>query len=443
MQFSRTFLLCAALLVSSVPSVPAADASSRFVVTPPDVTLVRNFSQVQLVVGQADESGQITDRSTDVTHSVIWKSASPDVATVDERGRIFAHHNGETTISGTIDGQMLEIPVTVSGVEDAPPIEFIRDIAPVLSKAGCNMGACHAQQHGKGGFKLSVFGFDPADDREAIVRDLHQRRTNLVEPEQSLFLLKPTMQVPHGGGKRLAVGSPDFRLLADWVRNGAVGPKSEPAKVTRLEVFPKQRVGQQGLKQQLRVVATYADESTADVTAWALFDSMDEALLDVTGDGFVTSMGAGQAPVMVRFEGQAAISMFVMPYRDTIELTDWKNNNFVDELAVRKFQELGIDPSPLCDDSTFIRRAFLDATGTLPTVAQTKAFLASEAPDKRTQLVDELLGLTGDPERDIHNDNYAAWWTLKWSDLIRNTSNGNAVEQAMWAMHNWMNESSI
>jgi len=439
-QYPRTSLLCAALFVSSVSSVLASDGSSRLVVMPPEVKLIRNFSQTQLVVGQVDESGQITDRSADVTPLVTWKSASPEIATVDGRGRIFAHQNGDTMVTGTIDGQTLEIPVAVSGVEDVPSIEFIRDIAPVLSKAGCNMGACHAQQHGKGGFKLSVFGFDPPSDREAIVRDLHQRRTNLVEPEQSLFLLKPTMQVPHGGGKRLAVGSPDFRLLTEWVRNGAVGPTKEPAKVTKLEVVPKQRVGQQGLKQQLRVVATYADETTADVTAWALFDSMDEALLDVTGEGFVTSMGAGQAPIMVRFEGQAAISMFVMPYRDKIELTNWKNNNFVDELAVRKFKELGIEPSPLCDDSTFIRRAFLDATGTLPTVEQTKAFLASEVPDKRTQLVDELLGLTGDPERDIHNDNYAAWWTLKWSDLIRNTSNGNAVEQAMWAMHNWMKE---
>ena len=168
---------------------------------------------------------------------------------------------------------------------------------------------------------------------------------------------------------------------------------------------------------------------------------MDEALLEVDENGYVSSIAAGQAAIMARFEGQAAISLFVMPYRESIELAGWTNNNFVDELAVKKFRELGIEPSPLSDDATFLRRAYLDATGTLPTVEQTKAFLASEAADKREQLIDELLGLTGDPERDIHNDDYAAYWTLKWSDLIRNTSNGNSVEQAMWAMHNWMKES--
>jgi hypothetical protein len=409
-------------------------------VVPPAVELRGNFDQLQLVV--RDRSGeQVTDQSADLTHAAKYESTDANIVTVTETGLLRAVSNGEAKIRVVSGDQTSEVTVKVDGVSEQPALDFVRDIAPILSKAGCNMGACHAQQYGKGGFKLSVFGFEPQADRDAIVRDRLQRRANMVAPEDSLFLLKPTMAVPHGGGKRLAKDSVPWQMLVAWLKNGAPDPVKEPVKVTAVNVYPKQRVGQAGLTQQLRVEATYSDGTTRDVTQWTRFDSMDEALLDVDENGHVSSLAAGQAAIMARFEGQAGISLFVMPYRESIELAGWQNNNFVDELAVKKFRELGIEPSPLSDDSTFIRRAYLDATGTLPTVEQTKAFLASEAPDKRSQLIDELLGLTGDPERDIHNDDYAAFWTLKWSDLIRNTSNGNSVEQAMWAMHNWMKES--
>ena len=411
------------------------------VVTPQVVKLDRNFARAQLVVSQGAPSGQSVDRSADLTRTATYASANPEVVEVDPTGHLLAVSNGETLVRVTTDGGTVEVTVTVAGIEEQPQIEFIRDIQPLIAKAGCNMGACHAQQYGQGGFKLSVFGFDPSLDRNAIVRDRHQRRINLIEPEQSLFLLKPTMQIPHGGGKRLGVGSVEHETLIAWLKCAAPGPTKERAVVTGLSVFPHQRVGQMGLTQQLRVEATYADGSVRDVTTLALYDAVDSAMLDVTDSGFVSALDSGQSPVMVRFEGQAAISLFLVPYQDTVQLADWQNNNFVDELASEKFRALGIEPSPLCDDATFVRRTFLDATGTLPTIEQTQAFVDSTADNKREQLIDELLGLTGDPERDIHNDNYAAYWTLKWSDLIRNTSNGNRVEQAMWAMHNWMKES--
>lgn len=417
-----------------------AFTADSVVVSPSKIQLEGNFERVQLVVTQANPSGQLSDRSHDLTDKATYSISEPTIATVNGRGQILAVGNGETTLTIKVGEHSVQKPVAVSGIERQPATDFVRDIAPILSKAGCNMGACHATQYGQGGFKLSVFGFEPGDDRNAIVRDRHQRRANMISPENSLFLLKPTMTVPHGGGKRLAMGSVEHQTLVQWLRNGAPAPKKEPAKVTALSIFPSQRVGQQGLSQQLRVEATYADGTTRDVTALALFDSMDEAMLDVSESGFVRNHGKGQAPVMVRFEGQAGIAMFVVPYDDSVELAGWQNNNFVDELAAKKFRELGIEPSALCDDATFVRRAFLDATGSLPTIEQTAAFHALTGQDKRTQLIDELLGLTGDPLRDTHNDNYAAWWTLKWSDLIRNTSNGGGQEQAMWSMHNWLKE---
>ncbi len=429
-----------ALFLSVTASTTLATAAEPFAVSPSDIRLDGNFERVQLVVTQTDAADRVTDTSADLTVDATYTSADPSIVSVNKHGQLLGIANGETKLTIKAGDRSLERSVVVSGIEENPATEFVRDIAPILTKAGCNMGACHATQYGQGGFKLSVFGFDPSADHDAIIRDRHQRRVNMVAPEQSLFLLKPEMAVPHGGGKRLAPKSVEHQTLVAWLKNGAPAPMKEPAAVKSLSVFPKQRVGQQGLSQQLRVEATYADGTIRDVTALSLFDSMDEAMLDVSETGFVRTHGKGQAPIMVRFEGQAGIAMFVVPYEVSVELAGWQNNNFIDELAAKKFRELGIEPSPLCDDATFVRRAFLDATGSLPTIEQTAAFHAKADPNKREQLIDELLGLTGDPLRDVHNDNYAAWWTLKWSDLIRNTSNGGGQEQAMWSMHNWMKE---
>lgn len=419
-------------------AVAAADVSA-FIIRPDAVRLDGNFSRVQLVVTESDASGQTTERSGDLTSNAQFASSNAAVVTVDSTGRLLAVGNGEAAITVTVGATSRQVPVTVSGVVPEPSIGYREHISPILSKAGCNMGACHASQHGKGGFKLSVFGFEPDADREQIVRDRQQRRVNFLSPESSLVLQKPTMQVPHGGGSRLEAGSTDYKVLVAWLRNGAPGPSKDAPKVTRLAVTPSRRVGSVGMKQQLRVVATYSDGLVRDVTAWTKFDSMDEGRLSVSGNGLVTTLDKGQAPIMVRFEGQADLCEFVIPYAESIQLAGWTNNTFIDELAAAKFRELGIEPSPLCDDATFVRRAFLDAIGTLPTPEETLAFVESTDPRKREKLVDRLLGLTGDPALDVYNDHYAAFWTLKWSDLIRNNSK-SVGEQGMWALHNWIRE---
>ncbi|MBC8351736.1 MAG: DUF1553 domain-containing protein [Planctomycetes bacterium] len=353
---------------------------------------------------------------------------------------LVAGRDGSAILRVTVGNASHEVPVTVSGVVENPSVEFDRQVAPILSKLGCNMGACHASQHGKGGFKLSVFGFEPSADHVAIVRDRLGRRVQMLTPEDSLFLQKPTMRVAHGGGLRLKSDSVDYQILKAWLTDQAPGPNREAPAVTKLTVTPAQRIGSKQLTQQLRVEATYSDDTTRDVTAWALFDSMDEGVLAVTRSGHVTAIGQGQASIMVRFESHAEIANFVMPYKELVELADWKNNNFVDELAEKKFRELGIEPSPLCDDATFVRRVYLDVIGTLPTVEEATSFMESAEADKRNKLIDRLLGMTGDPNQDIYNEPYSAYWTLKWSDLIRNTSN-KLGEQGMWSLHNWVRDS--
>ncbi|MDA1049029.1 MAG: DUF1553 domain-containing protein [Planctomycetota bacterium] len=418
-------------------SVASADG---FRIDPPQISLAGNFDRLQVCIREQSADSESADRADDLTAEAKFESTDANIFTVDSSGVLAAVGDGTANLRVTVGDQSQEVPVTVSGVVENPRVDFDRQVAPIISKLGCNMGACHASQHGKGGFKLSVFGFEPADDHTAIVRDRLGRRVELLAPEQSLFLQKPTMQVAHGGGWRLKADSVDFQILRAWLAEQSPGPSRDVPKVTKLTVTPAQRIGTKGLTQQLRVDATYSDDTTRDVTAWALFDSMDEGTLAVTPRGQVRAVGQGQACVMVRFESHAEIASFVVPYKSSVELAGWKNNNFVDELAEKKFRELGIEPSPLCDDATFVRRVYLDVIGTLPTVADVTSFLESQDAHKRNKLIDRLLGLTGDPNLDVYNEQYSAYWTLKWSDLIRNTSN-KLGDQGMWALHNWIRDS--
>ncbi len=413
-------------------------------VSPTRIELSGNFACAQLVVMSADHSGKVTPRSGDLTAQAKFVSNAPSVVRVGEGGALAAVGNGRAEIRiavATPHGPLaVSVPVTVRNVISHPAVGYTRDIAPIFSKLGCNMGACHAAQYGQAGFKLSVFGFDPSADRAYIVRDRSERRVNFLEPEQSLLLKKPTLQVPHGGGRRMKIGSTEYNTLAAWIASGAPGPAASDPVVTRLVVTPASRITVPHSRQQLRVEAVYSDGLHRDVTALAKFDSMDEGVLSVTPQGVVTTNGLGQAGALVRYEGQAALSIFALPYEQKAQLAGWKNQNFVDQPAAAKFRELGIEPSPLCSDAAFLRRAYLDAIGEIPSVAETRDFLASKDPQKRARIVDRLLGLTGDPKLDTFNDAYAAWWTLKWSDLIRNQSN-DLGEQGMWAFHNWLSES--
>lgn len=436
----RQIVLVGSTLLMSNVCATVLNAGDSFRISPAELTLSGNFARLQVLVSKADEKGEISERSDDLTSTATYESSDAKVFIVRGAGELLALQNGSAKLVVTVAGVRQEFPVTVSGVAEQPQVRFLEDIQPILARAGCNQGACHASQHGKGGFVLSVFGFDPAKDRDMLARDRDQRRINVIEPEKSLFLQKPTMRVAHGGGQRLEEGSVDYQILVAWIKNGAPGPRSDAAKVTQVSVSPPQRLGTVGLKQQLRVTATYSTGETRDVTALARFDSLDDGVASVAPNGLVTTVGKGQAPVMVRFEGQAALAVFVVPFGPAPQLAGWTSRNKMDELAAQKFRELGIEPSPLCDDATFLRRAFLDTIGTLPTVEESVAFLQSQDSQKRDRLVDRLLGLTGDPNLDIYNEQYAAYWTLKWSDLIRNTSN-KLGEQGMWAMHNWIRNS--
>ncbi|MGE0609581.1 MAG: DUF1549 domain-containing protein [Pirellulales bacterium] len=437
--FARCLFRCLLGLAAALP-LSAACLAADIRITPDAVVLEGNFARAQLLVTALGDDGTANELSADLTRQAAYVSDNPAVATVDAAGRLLAIADGQATIAVTAAGVAKNVVVTVTGVVPQPQIKFNDQIAPILSKAGCNMGACHAAQHGKGGFKLSVFNFAPEQDWEQIIRDRGGRRVDMLNPERSLFLRKPTLDLPHGGSLRLQKDSVDYQTLAAWIAGGATRPDPKTPAVASIEVLPNRRQGKMGLTQQLQVVATYADGRKRDVTHWCKFDSMDDAVLNISADGHLTAIGRGQAPAMARFEGQAAVCTVVVPFAENIDLAGWVDNNFVDTHAAAKFRELGIAPSPLCDDATFIRRAYLDAIGTLPTMEESQAFLQSADPDKRKKAIDRLLGLTGDPAQDIYVNQYAAFWAIKWSDLIR-ASSAKLGEQGMWSMHNWIKSS--
>ncbi|MBX3450432.1 MAG: DUF1549 domain-containing protein [Planctomycetaceae bacterium] len=371
-------------------------------IAPEAVGLRGRFAETQLVVtGSADGSPH---GRTDLTRTATYTSADPNVATVTPTGRVQPVANGATTLTVTVAGSTREVPVTVELVGDGPGVDYIEQVRPILVKNGCAMGACHAAQHGQGGFKLSVFGFEPLVDHAAMTREGRGRRINTISPRESLLLRKPTMQIPHAGGRRLEPNSREYELVAAWIEQGAKPSPAAERRMTRLDVYPNQRNARVGEEQQLRVDAVYEDGTVRDVTAWCRYDSLDENLVTVNADGYVRVVGTGQAPVMIRFEGEAAIADFAVPLDRTIDLADWKNQNFVDELAVAKFRELSIEPSPLCDDHTFLRRLFLDVTGTLPTPDEIAEFVASTEPNKREIWIDRLLGLADSPNRGQYHE---------------------------------------
>ena len=429
-------VLAGLLLISFAADISVANepVAVPFSVEPASIELIGRLDRLQLQVSARDSS-----RHEALTLKVKYAVESDSVLAVDEAGRLRPLTNGETTLIVTHGEATVRVPVKVSGVESSTT-NFVRDIVPILSKAGCNQGACHASQYGKGEFKLSLFGYAPEEDHPQFVRDWQQRRVSFVDPASSLILKKATMQVSHGGGQRFKVGSFEYDQMLDWLEAGAPGTTKSDPRVVGMSISPEQRVYSEGDSQQLRVVATYDDSSTRDVTHLALYDSMGEGVATVDQLGLVSAVGPGQAAIMVRFEGQAKVSMAMLPHRTDPDLSGFVVQNFVDEAVKKHWQKLGVIPAGLCTDEVFIRRAFLDSLGTLPSREKVEAFLASDKPNKREELVDELLGLTGDAKRDIYVNDWSAYWALKWGDLLRNNRN-TIGDGGMWALYNWMRAS--
>ena len=426
-------LLTAAALVAACGATQASAASLE--VSPQSFELAGPLARVQLAVMHHADGKRPLDVTTQATYTV----ADSNILAVSNRGLVRPLADGQTTVRIEHAGQSSQVKLTVRGMETVP-VSFRLDVTPVLVRAGCSGGSCHASQFGQAGFKLSLFGFEPEPDYEAIVRDAMGRRVSLVSPEDSLFIQKALMEVSHGGGKRFSRNDYEHEVLLTWLADGAPAPAKKEPKVVDLVVEPIEHQYRVGETRQLRAVAVFSDGSRRDITPSAQFDSMSDSVASVDSTGYVTAEGAGQVPIMVRYQGQAKISMVVVPFAEQVGLAGFEPQNFIDELVMQRWQRLGLEPSPVCSDEDFIRRVFIDTLGTLPPPQRVEAFLADNRSDKRAQLVDELLGLTGDPARDVWNNEFSAYWALKWGDLLRNNRN-RLGDGGMWSLYNWVRAS--
>ncbi len=322
----------------------------------------------------------------------------------------------------------------VDGAEKRREISFVNDVVPILTKSGCNAGACHAKAGGgQNGFQLSLLGFEPKEDYESIVKEGSGRRIFRSAPTQSLLLGKTVGELPHGGGVRLKKDSQAYSDLLTWIQQGALYSNDSERKLSTLEISPKQSVLQMGSQQQLKMVATYSDGSTRDVTNLSLFESNTVALADVDENGLVQVNDIpGKVSVMVRFQGQVTVFTASVPSGKTVvDLPPEKN--FIDQHVFSTLKTIGIPASSLSDDATFLRRITLDVAGRIPTQEESAQFLNSSDPDKRNQVIDRLLRSPG----------YADFFANKWTSLLKNRRDETSDITSNFAFHAWIRDSLL
>ncbi|MBX3746762.1 MAG: DUF1553 domain-containing protein [Verrucomicrobiae bacterium] len=316
------------------------------------------------------------------------------------------------------------------GAEAVP--SFRHDILPILSQAGCSTGGCHGALAGKGGFRLSLFGYNPEADYRSITREMRGRRVELGDPGRSLLLTKPTTALPHKGGMRFGVDSEEYRLMAAWIAAGCPPPLPDDPVLEDLEVFPAEARGEPGGTISLRVRARFSDGTERDVTRWAKFTSTDETVASVDRAGTVTVLGHGEGAVTVWYSARIVAARVVAPYAHAIPGSVYAGaprSGFIDDLVLERLAELALRPSPPADDATFVRRAFLDTIGRLPTPEEARAFVEDPSPGKHERLAELLLAR---PE-------YIDFWTYKWSDILL-VSGAKLRPQALTAYYGWIRD---
>jgi len=433
------------------PVTPAAKPKAKAPQTPPakvskvnlsiharlgsdTIELVGPDTSQQMVVMLEEKGARFPLR--DVTREVTYSLEPADVVAVSKSGLIVPQKNGEAIITAHLGKEgMVSIPVKVREFETPQPVSFANDVVPVFTRNHCNAGACHAKATGQNGFQLSLLGFDPLHDYEYLVKKARGRRVFPAAPESSLVLRKASGDLPHQGGARLEKDSLDYKIIRRWIESGMPFPKESDAVVEKIEVFPKTVVAESRGRQQLTITAFLSDGTTRDITRAAQYESNQPEMAEASASGLVTLNDvSGSTSVLVRFQEHIDVFMATIPVGQPIAKLP-KARNFIDEHIAARYSVLGLPPSELCDDSTFLRRVTLDIAGRLPTIEETEAFLASEDPKKRSVRIDELLQTT----------DYADFFAGKWSGLLRNKVNRGQewVKRDSYSFHSWIRSSFI
>ncbi len=407
----------------------AAPLPDSLTITPGEAVLHGPLDRQQVIV-----TGMVDGRPIDLTGEVEFRCESPEVLQVEEGGVVVPVGNGEGTIVAAFAGQEARGSFRVVEADGPPRVTFEHDVMPILTRAGCNAGACHGKARGQNGFQLSLLGFDPNFDYDALTKEARGRRVFPAAPEQSLILLKGTATIPHGGGPRLERDEAFYEILRRWIDSGMPRGPADAPTLERITISPGERIMSGGERQQLVVSAHDSDGSTRDVTHLAAFASNESAVVGVSPEGQIEAGPIpGEAAITARFDGHFATCEVTIPLPGTTPPADFYANlprkNFIDGLVWDKLQKLGITPSEPSGDAPFQRRAYLDVIGRLPTPEETRAFLADTDPEKRVKLVDRLLDR---PE-------YADHWANKWVDLLRPNPYRVGIK-AVWNLDAWIRD---
>ena len=396
-----------------VPSLWGAEPPASLVAYPDRIAISSQRDQHNVVV-----QAKYADGSTrDVSDVVQWKLTAANV--VDDTDRVLTPRtDGSTELTVEYEGATCRVPVEVRHARVEAPILFRNDVLAVLTRAGCNTGRCHGAGSGKDGFRLSLFGYDPAGDHFRLTRELPGRRINLAAPEDSLMVNKALAKVPHTGGQRLHEGTAHYETVMSWLVAGAPADPADAPAPTRIEVLPREAVfADRGETQRLIVLAHYSDGSDRDITDLAVFLSNNDAAATVTEDGLVTGTGPGSAFVLARFDQFTQGAGFIVRPGTPYVPPSFTPRNYIDELVAARWTDMHLTPSPACSDETFLRRATIDLTGLLPTVHERDEFLKDTDGEKRAKLVDKLLA----------RDEFLDLWIMKWSEILQiRTANGSS-----------------
>ena len=416
------------VLGASLP-LAAADAEiTRIEVQPSSLVLLSADQGRHVLVSGLTAAGE----RIDLTAEARLEPAG-NIVKVDE-GLLYAVQQGETKVTASARGQSAEFSVKVGDLSSPHPRSFVRDVAPILNKSGCTAGACHGSAKGKNGFKLSLRGYDPDYDYKALLFDISGRRFNRVNPDESLLLAKPTQGVPHEGGLRIEPGSRYYKVISQWIGEGTAFGDLDKDRVESLEVLPAEIfMHRPELKQQVLVIAHYADGSLRDVTSEAVVESSVPTIAEIGEGAVVEGKRVGEAAVLVRYEGKfTTLAVTVLNPEPGFEWTALPRYNYIDEHIDAKLERLKIQPAAAAEDAVFVRRVYLDLAGIPPTPEEARAFLNDPAParSKRERLIGELM------ERKEFIDH----WSLKWGDLLQ-SNRKHLGEKGTWAFRQWIRDS--
>lgn len=411
------------------PRLSSLATLTKIAILPSSISISGPHHSQRIVV----EGTFLDGHQEDLTERATLSVSNTDVAGLRNGSILEPVADGPAKIVASLRGHQATAQLTVSDYSKATTWSFRNDVLPVMTKVGCNSGPCHGAAAGKNGFKLSLRGYDPVTDYYTLTHQALGRRTDRVQPARSLILLKPTATIPHGGGRRFGVDSAEFRVMSGWIAQGMPAPSDSDALLKEIQVLPHEASLTSGAQQQLIVMGVYSDGHSADVTHWAKFDSGDEGVATVDNDGHVTMHGYGEAPVTVWYQSHVAFSRLRIPFPYKLGDAVFRNaprHNYIDDLVLNHLRVLHIPPSPQAGDSEFVRRAYLDAAGILPSPSEVEKFLHDPSQDKRIHLIDEL----------IKRPEFVDYWAYKWSDLLLVSSNHLSNEE-MWSYYRWIHAS--